>query len=89
MRFTPFTQRGNKEWGAGLPGSEGSDMPSLNYTLDLQVGMPHRWGCMEIDPLGSCTSDGKVKPWEWMNSPASVQCVRVRGNDENRDNTVL
>lgn len=43
MRFTPFTQRGNKEWGAGLPGSEGSDMLSLNYTLDLQVGMPHRW----------------------------------------------
>ena len=46
-------------------------------------------GYMEIDPLGSCTSDGKVKPGEWMNSPASVRCVRVRSNDENRDNTVL
>ena len=44
---------------------------------------------MEIDPLESCTSDGKVKPRERMNSPASVRCVRVRGNDENRDNTVL
>lgn len=92
MRPVPPTHRRNSGWGDWGEGVEGPVL-GLNYTLDLLVGASHRYVSGHIrsvwanSPSWSSQNYGQLAPWQWMNSPMSVQKSGATG--VTRDTTTL
>lgn len=53
------------------------------------MDMSEAHGTQQNSHVSSRTSYGKLKSWEWMNSPPSEHCVRLGARDDTRDNTIL